>query len=430
MPGSNVDDNNQDYYKASNLANVNMNTINNMAYRILLQMITVGAFDSPVCNTGGGCNNYLYSVVATNSAHVALARTIASNSAQLLSNDKTLPLDKLAPGSTIAVIGSACDSDYKLNALTNTWNLGNYYVLGGSGRVINPNTDHILMGINARAKTLGYKVVSDTSNNVQSSLLLWKSATVAIVCGGTTATEGEDRANLVVDQDNFITQLLMNNNGNLPPIVVLLSTPGPVLTNWRSKANAVVNMFLAGEQTANAWADVLFGDVNPSGRLPVTFPLSEADTIMPCSGNNCPYNEGLFVGYRGLTNKQVAFPFGHGLSYTTFDYLWVQNPTKFGCQSGDMVCMFIKLTNNGSRDGSEVPQVYIDFPSGVGEPTHQLRSFTKVSLKAGEAARVYFGLTERHLSIWEGKWNVASGKFMVYIGASSRDTRLSDGFLM
>jgi beta-glucosidase len=428
MPGSLVDDNDKDYYNAGNLASVPINTINTMVYRILLQMITVGAFDNPVCAIPGGCNNYLYSVVATNPAHVALARTIASNSAQLLSNDKTLPLDKLPSGSTIAVIGSACDSDYNLNALTNTWNLGNYYVLGGSGRVINPNTDHIVTGISNRAKTFGYKVVSDKSNNVQTSLNLWKSATVAIVCGGTTATEGNDRANLVVDQDNFINQLLSNNNGNLPPIVVLLSTPGPVLTNWRAKANAVVNMFLAGEQTANAWADVLFGTVNPSGRLPMTFPLSEADTIMPCSGNDCPYREGLFVGYRGLINKQVAFPFGHGLSYTTFDYTWVQQPSKSGCQNGDMICMQVKISNNGTRDGSEVPQLYMDYPSSAGEPMHQLRSFTKVPLKMGESATVYFGLNQRHLSIYQGGWNVVRGQFSAHVGASSRDTRLTASF--
>jgi beta-glucosidase len=188
--------------------------------------------------------------------------------------------------------------------MTNTWNLGNYYIVGGSGRVINPNTDPIVKSLTARATKSGYKLVSDKSNNVQSSLQLWASSTVAIVCGATTSTEGNDRATLLVDQDNFITQLLASKQSkNLPPVVVILSTPGPVLTNWRSNANAIVNMFLAGEQTANAWSDVLFGDVNPSGRLPNTFPDSEDDTIQPCTGSDCPYTEGLFVGYRGLANK-------------------------------------------------------------------------------------------------------------------------------
>jgi beta-glucosidase len=429
MPGSLVDDNNQDYYNSNNLAKVDMNTINTMVYRILLKMITVGALDNPVCNTGGGCNSYLYSAVATNSAHVTLARTIASNSAQLLMNDKNvLPLDKLPAGSTIALLGSVCDSDYNLNALTSTWNLGNYYVLGGSGRVINPKTDHIVTGITARAQSLGYKVVSDKSNNVQSSLNLWKTATVAIVCGATTATEGDDRANLLVDQANFITQLLSynNNNGNLPPVVVILQTPGPVLTNWRLKANAIVNMFLAGEQTANAWADVLFGVVNPSGRLPVTFPMNEDDTIPPCTGNTCPYQEGLNVGYRGMNNKGVAFPFGHGLSYTSFDYSWVQRPTNTGCKSGDVMCMTVSISNNGSRAGAEVPQVYLDFPSSAGEPQHQLKGFTKVGpLSPGGSMNVYFGLTSRLVSIWSGQWSEVRGQFMVYVGASSRDTRLT-----
>jgi len=326
-------------------------------------------------------------------------------------------------------LGSACDSDYNLNALTATWNLGNYYVLGGSGRVINPKTDHILAGVTARGQSLGYKVVSDTSNNVQSSLRLWQSSNVAIVCGATTATEGNDRLNLVVDQENFISQLLGNNNGNLPPIVVILNTPGTVLTSWRSKANAIVNMFLAGEQTAQAWADVLFGDVNPSGKLPITYPLSEADTISPCPGNDCPYHEGLFVGYRGLANRPVAFPFGHGLSYTTFSYTWVQQPSNSGCKSGDIICMQVSINNNGTRDGSEVPQLYLDFLRIGDEPTGQLRGFSKVSLKAGASATVYFGLTSRQLSIWEaGEWTEIKGQFKVNVGSSSRDYRLTATF--
>src|SRR5690606_29388018 len=104
-------------------------------------------------------------------------------------------------------------------------------------------------------------------------------------------------------------------------------------------------MFLAGQETGNAWADVLFGDVNPSGRLPVTFPVSEADTIEPCPGTTCDYTEGLFVGYRGMFGKDVAFPFGHGLSYTTFQYTWITPPGSNGCASGFVACMQLNIKN-------------------------------------------------------------------------------------
>jgi beta-glucosidase len=300
--------------------------------------------------------------------------------------------------------------------------------VGGSGRVINPNTDHIVTGITSRASKLGYKVVSDTSNNVQSSVKLWSSAHIAIICGATTSTESLDRNSLLVDNDNFISQVLSSKNSNMPPIVVILQTPGPVLTNWREKANAVVNMFLAGEQTANAWADVLFGDVNPSGRLPVTLPLSEADTIRPCTGATCSYSEGLFVGYRGLVNKPVAFPFGHGLSYTTFNYNWQQQPSNSGCKNNDMICMSVTLQNNGTLDGSDVPQLYLDYPNSSGEPTNQLRGFQKVHLTKGTSSSVYFGLDNRHLSIWSGQWTVVKGQYTAYVGRSSRDIRLKATF--
>jgi len=221
---------------------------------------------------------------------------------QLLSNSGILPFTTFPPGSTIGVVGSACNSDYNLGGLEGAWNLGNYYVLGGSGRVINPKTSTILQGIQARAQSLGYKVIFDGSNDVQKSLNLLQASTVGIICGGTTSTEGNDRHNLLVDQDAFISRVLALKSPT-NHVVVALSTPGPVLTNWRANASAIINMFLAGQETGGAWADILFGDVNPSGRLPVTFPEMESDTILPCPGNECPYSEGLFVGYRGLSKK-------------------------------------------------------------------------------------------------------------------------------
>jgi len=226
--------------------------------------------------------------------------------------------------------------------MTGQWDLGNYYILGGRGRVINTNTVPILNGIQARAKTLGYQVVYDGSNDVERSLSVLNSADVGIICGGTTSTEGKDRKSLFVDQEDFISQVLQRKK---KPLVVALSTPGAFATPWSSSANAIVNMFLAGQETGNAWADILFGDVNPSGRLPVTVTLNGEGTIDPCNSDRCSYTERLNVGYRGMQGG-VAFPFGHGLSYTTFLYSWVKLPSSQACKPTDLICMVVGVKNS------------------------------------------------------------------------------------
>jgi len=197
-----------------------------------------------------------------------------------------------------------------------------------------------------------------------------------------------------------------------------------ILTNWRNSTNAIINMFLAGQETGNAWADVLFGDVNPSGKLPITFPVSESDTIAPCSSTQCPYTEGLNVGYRGFNGKQVAFPFGHGLSYTTFSYTWDQKPTTTGCAADQKVCLSVIVKNSGSRVGHTVVQIYVDFPSSAGEPATILKGFKKVSLEAGQSSSVAFGLTQKDLSIYNVSskgWSLVTGTYTIYASASSRD---------
>jgi len=260
---------------------------------------------------------------------------------------------------------------------------------------------------------------------------LLQNADVGIICGATTATEGNDRKNLNVDQDGFISQILSLVPKSVP-VIVLLQTPGPVLTDWRVNASAIINMFLAGQETGNAWADVLFGDVNPSGRLPVTFPISESDTIQPCSSVTCDYSEGLFVGYRGMSKKDVAFPFGHGLSYTEFSYSWITAPTTQGCDSSHLACLEFNVRNTGKRDGSEVTQIYLTFPAESGEPDVQLRGFQKIFLHTGDNVGVKFGFSKRDLSIWNTgskSWEIVTGKFVVNVGASSRDLRLQGSFL-
>jgi beta-glucosidase len=313
--------------------------------------------------------------------------------------------------------------------MTQQWDLGNYYVIGGSGRVISPYTVPILQGITTRANQAGVKIISDTSDNVQNSINLINQAGIGILCGATTSTEGHDRANILLDQDNFISQVLSNTskNSNVKTIV-LMQTPAVVLTNWRDQTNALFNMFLAGQETGNAWAQVLWGDVNPSGKLPITLPLSESDTILPCPSTECVYSEGLKVGYRSFQGKNVAYPFGHGLSYTTFDYAWDTPPTTSGCGTGEVVCFKVTVKNTGSKAGATVVQAYIDFPDAAGEPLTQLKGFKKVSLNSGASTTVSFGLTSRDVSIYNTSsknWSQVSGTFTIYASASSRDHKVN-----
>jgi len=181
-----------------------------------------------------------------------------------------------------------------------------------------------------------------------------------------------------------------------------------------------------GEQTGPAIVDVLYGAVNPSGRLPFTVAVNAADypaDILYTDLNPSPtlqFTETLFLDYRHFDAASIAprYAFGFGLSYTTFTYSAL-------AVAGTRVSF--TLANTGARDGTEIPQLYVGFPSGAGEPPRVLRGFEEVVLAKGASATVAFSLTARDLSIWDTgaqQWTRPPGTFAVYVGASSRDIRL------
>lgn len=187
----------------------------------------------------------------------------------------------------------------------------------------------------------------------------------------------------------------------------------------------------------NALADVLFGDVNPSGRSPVTFPVLNSDTPLttpeqyPGVNGVVTYTEGLHIGYRffDAANVTPRFAFGHGLSYTSFTYagLVVAPPDADGA-----VAVSFSITNSGGVDGREVPQLYLGFPPAAGEPPRSLRAFAALPIAAGATAPVNFKLQRRDYSVWAPTptyaWTVVPGEFTVSVGASSRDIRLVGSF--
>jgi beta-glucosidase len=250
-------------------------------------------------------------------------------------------------------------------------------------------------------------------------------------------SEGYDRAH--IDLPNAQTSLLTRLAETVPgtPIVAVLCNGGAVRTStWDHAASAVLECWLAGQATGSAVADVLTGAVNPSGRLAETIPLRLADCPaylnFPGEEGHVRYGEGVFAGYRGYDaiGLPVAYPFGHGLSYSSFSYRDLRISQAGSADAGDLaVTVRCTITNTGSRAGHEVVQVYVGDPAAaVARPPRELKAFAKIGLEPGAEREVTFTLTARDLSYWSAlhrRWVLEGGEFHICVGASSRDIRRS-----
>lgn len=257
-------------------------------------------------------------------------------------------------------------------------------------------------------------------------------ADVAIVVVGSDSeweSEGFDRKRLDLPgrQAELVERVCLAN----PRTVVVVNTGAPVAMDWADRAGAVVQAWFPGQEGAHAIADVLFGDVSPSGRLPVTIPRRLEDTptfgsaaVYPGEDGVVRYAEGLHVGYRHYATRGIepAFCFGHGLSYTRFDYANAAvTPT------GDGVVVGVDITNSGARVGREVVQVYVRHPdAGGGRPDRELKGFGVVALDPGSSERVEIALSRSAFARWsDAGWTVQPGEYPVLVGASSNDIRCS-----
>ncbi|MBA3826693.1 MAG: glycoside hydrolase family 3 C-terminal domain-containing protein, partial [Ktedonobacterales bacterium] len=263
-----------------------------------------------------------------------------------------------------------------------------------------------------------------------------RSANVAVVFANDEESEGGDRSSLSLpnNQDQLITAVAQAN----PHTIVVLNTGAPVLMPWVSQVQGIVEGWYPGQEDGTAIAAVLFGDVNPSGKLPMTFPASgtqvPANTTAQYPGVNdeSAYSEGLQVGYRyyDANNLTPLFPFGYGLSYTNFAYSNLSiSPTSGAFNSPVTVSATVK--NTGSRAGADVAQVYVTFPTGVGEPPKQLQGFQKVTLAAGQSQTVSFTLNARSFAYWDTtahNWVVPQGTFQINVGDSSRTLPLQGNY--
>ena len=220
-----------------------------------------------------------------------------------------------------------------------------------------------------------------------------------------------------------------------PNTVVVLHNGSPIVMPWIGKVKAVLEAYLGGQAVGLATVDVLFGDVNPCGHLPETFPrkLSDNPSYLFYGGekDKTDYREGIFVGYRYYDRKEmdVLYPFGHGLSYTTFEYLNME-VSQNEITDQDTLTVDVLVTNTGSRAGKTVVQLYVrDVQSTVIRPVRELKGFEKVELEPGEIKKVSFTLDKRSFAYWNEQisdWHVETGDFLIEIGQSSRDICLSE----
>jgi beta-glucosidase len=354
-------------------------------------------------------------------AHTDLALEVAQRAIVLLKNDgAALPLDRAAIRS-IAVVGS----------MATFANIGDH----GSSNVAPSHVVSPLQGILNRADQVA--VTSVVSNPLSAS----DRGTVAaadvavVVVGLTSADEGEGLDRKTLDLSMAQEQLINDTAAINPRTIVVLQGGGAItMESWVDNVPALLMAWYPGEQGGNAIADVLFGDVNPSGKLPLTFARS-ADDLPPFynSPTDLDVTYGYYHGYRYLDRNgtEPRFPFGFGLSYTTYRYANVSVANPLLSPSGTLH-VTADVTNTGTVAGDETVQLYVGYQgSRVDRPVKDLKAFTKVHLEAGEAKTVALDVPVKDLAFYDvdaGAWEVEPISYTVYVGSSSRDLPLSASF--
>ncbi|MFC3798787.1 beta-glucosidase [Cohnella sp. GCM10012308] len=361
-------------------------------------------------------------------AHHRLAREVARESMVLLKNEGgILPLAK---GRRIAVIGAMAREPR--------------YQGAGSSQINPTRLDDIYEELGKSAGegaalvyAQGYALDAEAPDEALAAEAVRTAAEakVAVLFVGLPKryeSEGFDRAHLRMPANQVA--LIETVAAAQPNLVVVLSNGAPVEMPWLGSAKAVLEAYLGGQALGGAIADLLFGDANPSGRLAETFPARLEDNpsylFFPGEGDRVEYREGIFVGYRYYDKKRIEplFPFGHGLSYTTFSYANLALDRQ-EMRDTDTLTVSVEVTNAGGLAGQEVVQLYVrDAYSTVIRPDKELKGFEKIALAPGESKTVVFRLDKRSFAYYDAEaadWTVETGTFEILIGRSSRDITLS-----
>ena len=410
-------------------------------HRILRAMFATGVIDDPpqksVVDVQGGFD---------------VAQRIEESGIVLLKNEEAqLPLD-VSKVHSIAVIGPHADVGMISGG-------GSAQVDPPGGNAILPpgkGQTHWLEPVwfptsplkSVRAKAPGATVQFESGADSAAAAALAKSSDVAIIFAYQWESEGMDLPSLSLPehQDDLIAKVAAAN----PHTIVVLETGGPVTMPWVGQVSAIVEAWYAGSRGSDAVANVLFGDVNPSGKLPVTFPVTEADlphpTVVQPPKESLPnymqhevwkqiaaglppfqvtYDEGVKVGYKwyDAEKKPVLFPFGFGLAYTTFSY------SNLRVTAGKNPRIAFTVTNTGNRGGCEVAEVYASLPATAGEPPKRLVGWSKIPLKAGESKEVAVDVDRKYLSIFnveQNLWQLVPGDYSFMVGGSSQNLPLKE----
>jgi beta-glucosidase len=369
-------------------------------------------------------------------AGAEVAQRVAEGAIVLLKNaDGQLPLAASA-ATSIAVIGSHADVGVLSGGGSDQVDPAGGNAVPGkqtawhrSAKWILPTFWHPSSPLKAiAAKVPSAKVHYDSGDDVASAAKLASASAVAIVYVHQYAHEGIDLPDLSLpeDQDKLVEAVAAAN----PHTIVVLENNGPMTMPWLGKVSAVVDAWYPAIRGGEAIANVLFGDVNPSGKLTVTFPKSGADLPLvnlpgpPPADFEIRYPEGLNVGYKwyDAKGKEPLFPFGFGLSYTSYSY------ADLTATAGKQVQVSFTLTNSGKRAGAEIAQVYASLPAAAGEPPKRLVAWEKVQLDPGQSKTVTLPIDPLHLSIFNAdkdQWEVLPGDYILSVGGSSRSTPLS-----
>jgi beta-glucosidase len=398
--------------------------LNDMVHRILRTEFALGVIDNPP--VAHPVNPF---------AGAEIAQRAAERSIVLLKNaNRQLPLEASAVQS-IAVIGAHADIAVLSGAGSDQVDAaGGNAVPGNRWAVWHPSSP--LQALSARAPNA--RLTYDPGTDPAAAAKLAGANGIAVVFVWQHTSEGRDVPNISLpsNQDELVNQVAAAN----PHTIVVLETGGPITMPWLDKVSAVLEAWYPGIRGGEAVARVLFGDVNPSGRLPVTFPKSETDLphanvagMLPAPAGGEPiqqktpfdinYSEGLKVGYKWFEaeGKEPLFPFGFGLSYTSFSYSSLQ------VMPGAQLHVSFTVANTGSRAGAEIAQVYATLPSRAGEAFKRLVGWEKVTLAPGESKAVSLTVDSKYLSIFNVErenWEEVSGEYQVSVGGSSQNTPL------
>jgi beta-glucosidase len=413
---------------ALNDTSLEIEAVDRALVRRFTQMFRFGHFDKP----------YQPGTVDAE-AHGARSRALGGQLAVLLKNDGALlPLD---PGhGRILVVGQR---QFAAQAT-----LGG----GGSSRVrplytVDPVTGlrDVIAGLGGAAQ-VGLQVVADDLSDLDEAVAAAQDADTVVVMAGLVATEGEDLATMDLPrgQDTMVSALAAAN----PRTVVVLKDSNPVVLPWIDQVPAVLEAWNQGSEDGHVVADLLLGAVNPSGKLPTTYPRSAQDIPTAARPERYPgtdegdgypvmrYSEGLRMGYRWYQSEGIdpLFAFGHGLSYTTFEVDGLSVTTADRPQACPLTVR-ARVTNTGAVTGAEVVQVYLELPDATGQPPRRLVGFRKVPLESGESAAIEIivdpAASHHPVSVWSDghrSFVVPEGTFSVHVGTSSATTREAGTF--